>query len=96
MSATSARSSRPPRSVRSSRLLPGKDGLLHISEIKKMAGKPRIDSVDDVLSIGQKIRVAIKEIDDRGKLSLVRRPMRRRRRPADRGADTGRRGTVDA
>jgi polyribonucleotide nucleotidyltransferase len=52
-------------------LLPGKDGLLHISEIKKMVGKPRIDSVDDVLSVGQKIRVQIKEVDDRGKLSLI-------------------------
>jgi polyribonucleotide nucleotidyltransferase len=52
-------------------LLPGKDGLLHISEIKKMVGKPRIDSVDDVLSVGQKIRVEIKEVDDRGKLSLI-------------------------
>jgi polyribonucleotide nucleotidyltransferase len=52
-------------------LLPGKDGLLHISEIKKMVGKPRIDSVDDVLSIGQKVRVEIKDVDDRGKLSLI-------------------------
>ncbi|HEX5017764.1 MAG TPA: polyribonucleotide nucleotidyltransferase [Actinomycetes bacterium] len=52
-------------------LLPGKDGLLHISEIKKMVGKPRIDSVDDVLSVGQKIRVEIKDVDDRGKLSLI-------------------------
>ena len=52
-------------------LLPGKDGLLHISEIKKMVGKPRIESVDDVLSVGQKIRVEIKDVDDRGKLSLT-------------------------
>ncbi|MFL6071623.1 MAG: polyribonucleotide nucleotidyltransferase [Actinomycetes bacterium] len=52
-------------------LLPGKDGLLHISEIKKMVGKPRIDSVDDVLSVGQKVRVEIKDVDDRGKLSLT-------------------------
>ncbi len=52
-------------------LLPGKDGLLHISEIKKMVNKPRIDSVDDVLSVGQKVRVEIKEVDDRGKLSLT-------------------------
>jgi polyribonucleotide nucleotidyltransferase len=52
-------------------LLPGKDGLLHISEIKKMVGKPRIDSVDEVLSIGQKVRVEIKDVDDRGKLSLT-------------------------
>jgi len=52
-------------------LTPGKDGLLHISEIKKMAGKPRIDSVEEVLKVGDKVRVQIKDIDDRGKLSLV-------------------------
>src|SRR5918994_4632744 len=47
-------------------LLPGKDGLLHISEVKKMAGKPRIDSVDEVLKVGQKVQVEIKDVDDRG------------------------------
>jgi len=52
-------------------LLPGKDGLLHISEVKKMAGKPRIDSVDEVLKVGQKVQVEIKDVDDRGKLSLI-------------------------
>jgi polyribonucleotide nucleotidyltransferase len=52
-------------------LIPGKDGLLHISEVKKLAGKPRIDSVDEVLKIGDKVRVEIKDIDDRGKLSLA-------------------------
>jgi polyribonucleotide nucleotidyltransferase len=52
-------------------LVPGKDGLLHISEIKKMAGKPRIDSVEEVLKVGQKVQVQIKDVDDRGKLSLV-------------------------
>ena len=52
-------------------LTPGKDGLLHISEIKKMAGKPRIDSVEEVLKVGDKVRVQIKDVDDRGKLSLV-------------------------
>ncbi|WP_449278724.1 polyribonucleotide nucleotidyltransferase [Leucobacter sp. GX24907] len=51
-------------------LLPGKDGLLHISEVRKLAGGKRIDSVDDVLSIGQKILVMITKVDDRGKLSL--------------------------
>ena len=51
-------------------LLPGKDGLLHISEVRKLAGGKRIDSVDDVLSIGQKILVKITKVDDRGKLSL--------------------------
>ena len=52
-------------------LIPGKDGLLHITEVKKLAGKPRIDSVDEVLKIGDKVRVQIKDIDDRGKLSLA-------------------------
>jgi polyribonucleotide nucleotidyltransferase len=51
-------------------LLPGKDGLLHISEIRKLVGGKRIDSVDDVLSVGQKVQVELKEIDPRGKLSL--------------------------
>ena len=51
-------------------LLPGKDGLLHISEVRKLAGGKRIDSVDDVLSVGQKILVKITKVDDRGKLSL--------------------------
>ncbi|WP_299034170.1 polyribonucleotide nucleotidyltransferase [uncultured Pseudokineococcus sp.] len=51
-------------------LSPGKDGLLHISQIRKMVGGKRIDSVDDVLGIGQKVQVQIAEIDPRGKLSL--------------------------
>lgn len=52
-------------------LLPGKDGLLHISEVRKLVGGKRIDSVDDVLAIGQKVQVELKEIDPRGKLSLA-------------------------
>jgi len=51
-------------------LTPGKDGLLHISQIRKMVGGKRIDSVEDVLKIGQKVQVQIAEIDPRGKLSL--------------------------
>jgi len=52
-------------------LLPGKDGLLHVSEVRKLAGGKRIESVDSVLSVGQKILVEITKIDDRGKLSLA-------------------------
>ena len=51
-------------------LVPGKDGLLHISELKKMAGK-RVENVEDVLEVGQKLQVEITKIDDRGKLSLA-------------------------
>ena len=50
-------------------LMPGKDGLLHVSELKKLAGK-RVENVEDVLEVGQKIQVEITKIDDRGKLSL--------------------------
>ena len=52
-------------------LLPGKDGLLHISKLRPLAGGQRVESVEDVLSVGQKLTVEISEIDDRGKLSLA-------------------------
>ena len=52
-------------------LLPGKDGLLHISEMRKLVGGKRVDNVDDVVAVGQKIQVEINEIDPRGKLSLA-------------------------
>ncbi len=52
-------------------LLPGKDGLLHITQIRKLHGGVRIENVDDVIKVGDKIQVEIREVDDRGKLSLV-------------------------
>jgi polyribonucleotide nucleotidyltransferase len=52
-------------------LLPGKDGLLHITQIRKLHGGARIENVDDVIKVGDKIQVEIREVDDRGKLSLV-------------------------
>ncbi|WP_237447506.1 polyribonucleotide nucleotidyltransferase [Nocardioides flavescens] len=52
-------------------LMPGKDGLLHISKLRPLAGGKRVENVEDVVSVGQKIQVSIAEIDDRGKLSLV-------------------------
>jgi len=52
-------------------LMPGRDGLLHISQVRKLVGGKRIDSVEDVLKVGDKIQVQIAEIDPRGKLSLV-------------------------
>ncbi|MEO5851422.1 MAG: S1 RNA-binding domain-containing protein, partial [Nocardioides sp.] len=52
-------------------LMPGKDGLLHISKLRALAGGKRVETVEDVLSVGQKVQVQIAEIDDRGKLSLV-------------------------
>ncbi len=52
-------------------LMPGKDGLMHISEVRKLAGGKRVENVEDVLSVGQKIQVEITKMDDRGKLSLA-------------------------
>jgi polyribonucleotide nucleotidyltransferase len=52
-------------------LTPGRDGLLHISQLRKLAGGKRVENVDDVVKIGQKVHVQIGEVDPRGKLSLV-------------------------
>ncbi len=52
-------------------LMPGKDGLLHISKLRGLAGGKRVENVEDVVAVGQKIQVEIAEIDDRGKLSLI-------------------------
>ena len=51
-------------------LVPGTDGLLHITEIKKLVGGKRVNAVEDVLNVGDKVQVSIKEVDPRGKLSL--------------------------
>ena len=49
-------------------LLPGRDGLLHISNI---GGDRRIEKVEDELNVGDKIQVEIADMDNRGKVSLV-------------------------
>jgi polyribonucleotide nucleotidyltransferase len=52
-------------------LYPGKDGLLHISQLKKMAGGKRVEKVEDVINVGDTVHVEINEIDPKGKLSLI-------------------------
>ena len=52
-------------------LTPGKDGLLHISELRKLNGGQRVNDVEDVVGVGQKLQVEITKVDDRGKLSLA-------------------------
>ncbi|MFW9184377.1 polyribonucleotide nucleotidyltransferase, partial [Corynebacterium striatum] len=49
-------------------LTPGRDGLIHIS---KLGGDERIEKVEDVVNVGDKIQVEIADIDNRGKISLV-------------------------
>ena len=84
-------------------LLPGKDGLLHISRV----ANGRVEKVEDVLSVGDEVRVRVIEVDEKGKVSLDRvdkpdapsarrseqdhkegpRPRRRTRRPGDNGSE---------
>ena len=52
-------------------LSPGKDGLLHISKLRELNGGKRVDNVEDVVKVGDKIQVQIAELGDRGKISLV-------------------------
>jgi polyribonucleotide nucleotidyltransferase len=56
-------------------LLPGRDGLVHIS---KLGNGKRVAKVEDVVNVGDKLRVEIADIDNRGKISLV---------PVDENAD---------
>ena len=65
-------------------LLPGKDGLLHISRV----ANGRVDKVEDVLNIGDEVRVKVLEVDEKGKISLDRldkpeAPASSSRRPGD-------------
>ncbi|MBY6350248.1 polyribonucleotide nucleotidyltransferase [Rhodococcoides corynebacterioides] len=64
-------------------LLPGRDGLVHIS---KLGGGKRISKVEDVVNVGSKLRVEIADIDNRGKISLV--PVEDEAAPAAPAADS--------
>ena len=82
-------------------LLPGKDGLLHISRV----AQGRVDKVEDVLNIGDEVRVQVLDVDEKGKISLDRldKPEapaaaprkrenngeRRTRKPGDNGKNEG-------
>lgn len=50
-------------------LLPGKDGLVHISKL----ANERVEKVEDVVNIGDKIMVKVVEIDDKGRVNLTRK-----------------------
>ena len=49
-------------------ILPGRDGLVHIS---KLGNGQRVNNVEDVLELGQEIKVRVEDIDDKGKVSLT-------------------------
>ncbi|MDR7273402.1 polyribonucleotide nucleotidyltransferase [Catenuloplanes atrovinosus] len=69
-------------------LLPGRDGLLHIS---KVGNGKRVDKVEDFLNVGDKIEVQIADIDQRGKIYLdkVRAEGEEAPAPAEAGAGSG-------
>ena len=64
-------------------LVPGKDGLVHIS---KLGNGKRIGKVEDVVKVGDKLRVEVTDIDNRGKISLI---------PVVEEAEAARRGRPD-
>ena len=49
-------------------LLPGKDGLLHVSRV----AKGHVDKVEDVLAVGDEVKVMVLDVDEKGKISLDR------------------------
>jgi polyribonucleotide nucleotidyltransferase len=81
--------------------MPGKDGLVHVSEIKN----ERVENVRDVLSEGQEVKVKLLEVDQRGKVRLSMRVVdqetgaeledTRPPREAREGGDRGPRGERD-
>jgi polyribonucleotide nucleotidyltransferase len=84
-------------------IMPGRDGLLHISKMAPLNGGKRIGQVEDVLELGQAIEVKVDDIDPQGKVSLSlvgdfpeseEGDARPPRRDADRG-DRGDRGSRD-
>ena len=72
-------------------LLPGRDGLVHISKLGQ--GK-RVGKVEDVVNVGDKLQVEILEIDARGKISLG--PVKAEEAGSDNGAAAPRPATVGA
>lgn len=69
-------------------ILPGRDGLVHIS---KLGGGKRIDRVEDVVSLGDEIEVRVDDVDPNGKVSLTPADMPPEE-PKSRGGDRGDRG----
>ena len=64
-------------------LVPGKDGMLHISKL----ANHRVEKVEDVLSIGDEIEVKVSEIDSQGRINLIRNDMVYERQPQQRSGE---------
>src|SRR5262245_47688116 len=66
-------------------ILPGKEGLVHISELANY----RVGQVEDVVNVGDEIEVLVTEIDRQGRINLSRRALLEPPVPADEGSDDG-------
>ncbi|NLW21512.1 MAG: polyribonucleotide nucleotidyltransferase [Clostridiales bacterium] len=66
-------------------LLPGKDGLLHISKL----ANERVEKVEDVLNIGDAVEVKVSEIDAQGRINLLRNDMEYKPRTFNRNQGQG-------
>lgn len=66
-------------------ILPGKDGMVHISELADY----RVNSVEDVVKLGDEIMVVVTEIDDRGRINLSRRALLEERQVGADGDEEG-------
>ncbi|MGI6214792.1 MAG: polyribonucleotide nucleotidyltransferase [Christensenellales bacterium] len=64
-------------------LLPGKDGLLHISKLSN----EHVNKVEDVLNIGDTIEVKVSEIDSQGRINLLRNDMEYKPRKSRGGSE---------
>jgi len=51
-------------------ILPGRDGLVHISKLSKLAKGKRVERVEDVVSLGEELEVRVDEVDPSGRISL--------------------------
>ncbi|HEX3095830.1 MAG TPA: S1 RNA-binding domain-containing protein, partial [Patescibacteria group bacterium] len=51
-------------------ILPGKDGMVHISQLANY----RVEKVEDVVKVGDTLKVQVQEIDDQGRINLTHKP----------------------
>lgn len=66
-------------------LLPGKDGLLHISHLDHI----RVDKTEDVVNVGDQIEVKVLDIDDKGRINLSRKALLPKPPGGGSGSDRG-------
>ena len=64
-------------------LVPGQEGLVHISELANY----RVGKVEDVVNVGDALKVQVKEIDDQGRINLTHRPFAKAAEPGQGGGD---------